>query len=167
MKRVVVSLNSVALAFLLIERVIGDTILGNVILIGSVGGQVDVNHDGIVDINADKDGQALVVSYSPDGDLRWFRGLGEDASAKGMAVVTGPNDEIYIGGWYRNGAPDLDDDGEPDLPFSDETSADVIALQDHGKFEMPENSWALQQKRYRPDWHRPSTPCPDPASCQP
>ena len=34
MKRVVVSLNSVALAFLLLERVIGDTILGNVILIG-------------------------------------------------------------------------------------------------------------------------------------
>ncbi len=103
---------------------------GNVILIGSVGGPVDVNHDGIVDINADKDGQALVVSYSPDGDLRWFRGLGGDASARGMAVVTGPNDEIYIGGWYRNGAPDLDGDGEADLPFSDETSADVIALQD-------------------------------------
>jgi hypothetical protein len=109
---------------------------GNVILIGSVGGPVDVNHDGIVDINADKDGQALVVSYSPDGDLRWFRGLGGDASARGMAVVTGPNDEIYIGGWYRNGAPDLDGDGEADLPFSDETSADVIALQDAGKFEM-------------------------------
>jgi len=34
MKRFVVSLNSVALAFLILERVIGDTILGNVILIG-------------------------------------------------------------------------------------------------------------------------------------
>ena len=109
---------------------------GNVILIGLVGGPVDVNHDGIVDIDADKDGQALVISYSPDGGLRWLRALGGDASTRGMAVVTGPNDEIYIGGWYRNGAPDLDGDGQPDLPISDETSADVVALQDPGKFEI-------------------------------
>ena len=34
MKRVVIGLNTVALAFLLLERVIGDTILANVILIG-------------------------------------------------------------------------------------------------------------------------------------
>lgn len=34
MNRVVIGLNSVALAFLLLERIIGDTILGNVILIG-------------------------------------------------------------------------------------------------------------------------------------
>ncbi len=109
---------------------------GNVIVIGLVGGPVDVNQDGNVDVDADKDGQALIVSYSPSGDIRWFRGLNGDASARGMSVTTGPNDEIYIGGWYRNGAPDFDGDGEPDLPVSVETSAEVIALQDPGKYEM-------------------------------
>ena len=109
---------------------------GNVILIGLAGGPVDVDQDGNVDIDADKDGQALVVSYSPNGDLRWIRGLGGDASSRGMTVSIGPNDEIYIGGWYRNGAPDIDGDGERDLPVSAETTADIIALQDPGKFEM-------------------------------
>lgn len=109
---------------------------GNVIVIGLVGGPVDVNRDGNVDIHAEKDGRALIVSYSPDGHIRWFRGLDGDASSRGMSVTTGPNDEIYIGGWYRNGAPDFDGDGEPDLPVSDETSAEVMALQDPGKFEM-------------------------------
>jgi hypothetical protein len=53
-----------------------------------------------------------------------------------MAVTTGPNDEIYIAGWYRNGAPDFDGDGEPDLPDSVETSSDVLATNNPGNFEF-------------------------------
>lgn len=108
---------------------------GNVILIGTVVGPVDIDRDGKMDLDAGKDGQALVVSFSPDGEFRWMRASRGDASARGMAVTTGPNDEIYIAGWYRNGAPDIDGDGEPDLPISEVTSPDVVALEDPGKYE--------------------------------
>lgn len=108
---------------------------GNVILIGTVFGTVDVDHDGIIDVIAGEDGQALIASFSPHGEFRWMRASGGDASAMGMTVTTGPNDEVYIAGWYRNGTPDFNDDGVPDLPVSDETSAATKALQDPSKYE--------------------------------
>ena len=108
---------------------------GNVILIGTVVGPVDIDRDGKINLDAGKDGQALIVSFSPEGDFRWMRASGGDASARGMSVATGPNDEIYISGWYRDGAPDLDGDGEADLPVSAETLPEIAALGDPGKFE--------------------------------
>ena len=108
---------------------------GNAILIGTVVGPVDVDRDGNTDVNAGQDGQALVASFSPGGEFRWMRASGGDASASGLTIATGPNDEVYIAGWYRNGAPDFDGDGEPDLPVSEKSSADVMALKDPVKLE--------------------------------
>ncbi len=109
---------------------------GNVISIGVFGGPVDADRDGKIDLDADRDGKVMVVSYSPDGEFRWARGIGGDASARGLAIATGPNDEIYIGGFYRNGAPDFDNDGKPDLPVSAETSAEAQAQQAAGMYEF-------------------------------
>lgn len=109
---------------------------GNVVLIGVVGGPVDTDRDGHFDFEADRDGKALIVSYSPEGDFRWARGIGGDASSRGMAVTIGPNDEIYVAGFYRNGAPDFDNDGGPDLPVSAQTSAEVAAMQVPGMYEI-------------------------------
>ncbi len=105
---------------------------GNVILIGTVIGPVDVDRDGRIDLNAGEDGQALILSFSPEGDFRWMRASGGNASAWGLAAGMGPNDEVYIAGWYRNGAPDFDGDGEPDLQVSEVTSADI---KDPAKYE--------------------------------
>jgi len=124
---------------------------GNVILIGTVFGSVDVNRDGENDLHAGKDGQALVVSFSPDGEFRWMRATGGSASARGMAVTIGPNDEIYIAGWYRNGAPDFTGDGEPDLPVSEETSPEVVALNEPGKYEF-NGFYARLDKGGSPIW---------------
>jgi hypothetical protein len=124
---------------------------GNVILIGTVVGSVDVNRDGTIDLDAGKDGQALVVSFSPDGDFRWMRASGGTASAMGMAVATGPNDEIYVAGSYRNGAPDFDGDGRPDLPVSAETSPAVVALNEPGKYEF-NGFYARLDKGGSPVW---------------
>ncbi len=109
---------------------------GNVILIGTYFGSIDVDRDGTIDLDAGKGGQALVVSFSPEGKFRWLRASGGSASTMGMAIATGPKDQIYIAGSYRNGAPDFDGDGMPDLPISKETSAEVAALNDPGKFEF-------------------------------
>jgi len=124
---------------------------GNVIMIGTVVGSVDVNRDGNIDLDAGKDGQALVVSFSPNGEFRWMRASGGNASARGMAVTIGPNDDIYIAGWYRNGAPDFTGDGEPDLPVSEETSPDVVALNDPGKYEF-NGFYARLDKDGSPIW---------------
>lgn len=109
---------------------------GNVYLIGVVGGPVDVDRDGASDVNADRLGQALIVSFSPQGELRWMRATGGNANSRGAAVTIGPNDEIYISGMYSNGAPDFDEDGDFDLPISPPTSAEVVAMQDPGKYEF-------------------------------
>ena len=108
---------------------------GDVIAIGVFGGPVDADRDGKIDLDADRDGKVLVVSYSPDGEFRWARGISGDASTRGLTITTGPNDEIYIGGFYRNGAPDFDNDGKPDLPVSAETSAEAMAQQVPGMYE--------------------------------
>jgi hypothetical protein len=108
---------------------------GNAYLIGTAGGPVDVDGDWQMDVLANKDGQALVVSFSPEGTPRWWRASGGDAGAWGVALATGPNDEIYVGGVYRNGAPDFDADGKPDLPVSKQTSAEVVAKKDAFKYE--------------------------------
>jgi hypothetical protein len=108
---------------------------GNVILIGTVIGPVDVDRDGTIDLFAGNDGQALIVSFSPEGEFRWIRHSGGDAGAWGMAITSGPNNEVYAAGWYQNGTPDFDDDGQPDLPVADETTAAVKELQDGGLYE--------------------------------
>jgi hypothetical protein len=41
---------------------------------------------------------------------------GGRATVVGRAIAIGPNDDIYIGGHYSNGAPDLNNDGTPDAP---------------------------------------------------
>ena len=109
---------------------------GNVILIGTVAGSVDVNGDGIIDVITGADGQALIASFSPDGAFRWMRVSAGTGSARGLAVATGPNDEIYVAGWYRDGATDFDVDGRADLAVSLETSAEVVALKDPAKYEF-------------------------------
>jgi hypothetical protein len=109
--------------------------LGNVYAIGTVSGQVDVDKDGEIDVQADQDGQVLVVSYSPDGELRWFRATGGSSSAWGNAIAVGKAGEVYIGGWYRRGALDLDGDGEPDVSESPKTSQAVVDLKDALKYE--------------------------------
>jgi hypothetical protein len=90
---------------------------------------------GDVDAGAPGQVQALIASWSPDGELRWVRPAGDDAQTRGASVVTGPNDEIYVSGLYSSGAPDFDEDGEPDLPIAAETTPEVLALQDAGLHE--------------------------------
>jgi hypothetical protein len=108
---------------------------GNVHAIALIGGPVDVDQDGKVDAGADGQTQALIVSYSPDGELRWMRSAGGKANSRAASIATGPNDEIYIAGLYEKGAPDFDADGEPDLPISEETTAEVIALRNASLYE--------------------------------
>ena len=108
---------------------------GNVYAIGLIGGPVDVDNDGKVDAGAVGQTQALVVSYSPDGELRWMRSAGGNANSRAASIATGPNDEIYIAGLYEKGAPDFDGDGKPDLPISEETTEEVIALRNASLYE--------------------------------
>ena len=108
---------------------------GNVYAIGMIGGPVDVDQDGKVDAGAIGQTQALIVSYSPDGELRWMRSAGNIANSRAASIVTGPDDEIYIAGLYEKGAPDFDADGKPDLPVSEATSEEVIALRNASLYE--------------------------------
>jgi hypothetical protein len=108
---------------------------GNAFLVGYAGGPVDVDRDGTVDTGSVGEVQALIVSYSPDGEFRWLRTAGDNVQARGASVATGSQDEIYVSGMYGSGAPDFDGDGEPDLPVSEETTPEVVAMQDAALYE--------------------------------
>lgn len=109
---------------------------GNVVVIGTVFGAVDVDRDGVVDVNGGDDGAALVASFSREGVLRWIRASDANTLTTGKRVAIGPNDEIYIAGYYRNGAPDFDDDGESDLPVAEPAPPSVTdpSLLDYNAF---------------------------------
>lgn len=109
---------------------------GNVVVIGTVFGAVDVDRDGDVDVTAGDEGAALIASFSPDGELRWVRASDANTLVSGQGIAIGPNDEIYVAGYYRNGAPDFDGDGESDLPVAEPTPPSVIdpSLLDYNAF---------------------------------
>ena len=108
---------------------------GNVFLIGYVGGPVDVDRDGTIDVRTEGGVNALVVSYTPDGELRWLLSAGESVHARGASIVIGQRDEVYIAGSYGPGAPDFDGDGAPDLPIAEPTEPEVVALNDAGLYQ--------------------------------
>ncbi|HET9581736.1 MAG TPA: hypothetical protein VFP76_02865 [Gemmatimonadota bacterium] len=119
----------------LMEDVASDS-EGNVVVIGTVFGAVDVDRDGDVDVTAGDHGAALVASFTRDGDLRWLRASDATTLAAGKRVAIGPKDEIYIAGYYRNGAPDFEGDGEPDLPVAEPAPPSVTdpTLLDYNAF---------------------------------
>ena len=95
---------------------------GNVFVIGTIRGSVDVDRDGTVDVTTVGESALLLASFDSSGALRWARASAGKGVARGQAIAVAPTGEIFIGGDYRNGALDLDGDGELDVPpavFSD------------------------------------------------
>ena len=98
-------------------RVASDT-RGNVYVIGTVTGAVDVDRDGEVDVVGTAKGSALVAAWDADGDFLWARVSGGDARVLGLGITTGPGDDVYIAGAYQDGAPDFDGNGKADGPVA-------------------------------------------------
>jgi hypothetical protein len=91
---------------------------GNVYVTGVVQGPVDVDRDGSIDVTPTSGSAMLLASFDPQGTLRWAHVSAGEADATGLALATGPGDELYVGGFYRNGRIDLDADGEFDGPVA-------------------------------------------------
>lgn len=87
---------------------------GNVYVIGTATGAVDIDRDGTVDVTGTAKGSALITAWSTDGTLLWSRISGGDARVMGLAIATGNDNDVYIAGAYQDGAPDFDGNGEPD-----------------------------------------------------
>jgi len=88
---------------------------GNAYVTGMVTGEVDVDRDGNVDLDAGQGG-LILASFAPDGSLRWARTSKGGGAADGVAIKVGTGGELYVAGRYRNGALDLDADGSLDGP---------------------------------------------------
>jgi|GEM_PF-6368852 len=82
---------------------------GNVYVTGVAAGEVDVDRDGTVDLDAGQGG-LLLASFTPDGDMRWAR-TSQGGFADGVAIEAGAGDAVYVAGRYRGGGLDLDGDG--------------------------------------------------------
>jgi hypothetical protein len=91
---------------------------GNVFVIGTIHGPVDVDRDGTIDVVPTGASAALLASFDPDGNMRWAHASAGPGTARGQAIAAGPRGDIYIGGHYRNGTIDLDGDGKPDGPLA-------------------------------------------------
>ena len=89
---------------------------GNVFVVGTIQGPVDIDRDGVIDVSPTGKSALLLASFDPDGEMRWAYTSAGNGATLGRAMAMGPQGEIYVGGFYGNGAPDLDGDGVPDLP---------------------------------------------------
>ncbi len=92
--------------------------LGNVYVIGTATGKVDVNRDGKVDVVGAAKGSALITAWSADGEFMWARISGGEARVMGLGIETGSGNAVYIAGAYQDGAPDFDGDGDADGPMA-------------------------------------------------
>ncbi len=87
---------------------------GNVIIIGTIRGPVDLNSNGKVDVGVSGPSSLFVASYSADGVLRWAHSSAGSAMTHGRSLAVGPRGELYIAGNYLLGELDLDADGKTD-----------------------------------------------------
>lgn len=108
---------------------------GNSFIIGTIRGAVDIDRDGTIDATSMGESSALLASFDPNGNLRWAKVLGGDATVSGRAIRLGEQGEIYIGGHYSKGALDLDGDGSPDsLGINSSSESSVTPQTDFNSF---------------------------------
>lgn len=88
---------------------------GNVYVTGTMRGEIDFDHDGAVDIRAEGQSVMFMASFDPEGNLRWARASRGTGAARGLGIALGPDDSIYLAGFYLGGSVDLDADGTTDL----------------------------------------------------
>lgn len=123
---------------------------GNVYVIGTIRGPVDVNRDGTVDVVPAGESAMLLAAFDPEGVMRWAHASAGESATTGSAIAVGPKGEIYIGGHYSNGAPDLDADGTADLPPAARSETVTPQSDLNGYFARFDASGAMH-------WSRPIT----------
>jgi hypothetical protein len=99
---------------------------GNLIVSGRYDGTVDFGGDSLSAVTADM----FVASYTPDGTLRWVRGLGPVSNATAESVAIADNGDVFVAGSY-NGTSDL---GGEWNPAENESEAFVVAYDSEGTY---------------------------------
>lgn len=89
---------------------------GNVFVVGTIVGDVDVDRDGTVDVDSSGPSNMLIASFDPTGALRFARATAGTARTMGWLISIGHEGELYVGGHYMAGTLDLDGDGRDDVP---------------------------------------------------
>jgi len=89
---------------------------GNVYVVGTIAGEVDVDRDGAIDVVSNGASDMLIASFDPDGALRFARATSGTARTMGWLVSVGREGELYVGGHYMAGTLDIDGDGQNDVP---------------------------------------------------
>lgn len=116
----------------------GDAIYGlasdleaNAYLVGAASGTFPLDGSG-AEFRTTAPRAAAVVSYGPDGSVRWAHTLGPGASlASGVRVA--PNGQVYVTGELE-GAVDFDEDGTIDLPAPRHREGFVARFDADGRF---------------------------------
>ncbi len=123
---------------------------GNVYVVGTIHGSVDLDRDGTVDVTSVGESALLLACFDANGKLRWARASAGPAATRGTAIAVGANGDIYVGGDYHNGAADFDADGKADVPEATKTlqSAVVTPQTDlNGYFARFDSTGALRWVR--------------------
>ncbi len=83
---------------------------GNVFVVGTITGSVDVDRNGAVDVEVPGVSGMLIASFDPGGRLRFARATAGTARTIGTSVAVGREGELYVAGHYMAGSLELDGD---------------------------------------------------------
>ena len=100
---------------------------GNVYVVGTIRGEIDLDHDGTTDLTTSAEAGLLLASFDRDGTLRWARASAGQGGVFGRAIALGPQSDTFVAGFYRTGDVDLDNDGRTDLPAAPEDGDSFLA----------------------------------------
>lgn len=109
---------------------------GNVFATGRFSGMIDVDPGPGEEILNSTDGRVFVVSYDPDGELRFGFAVGGNGPTIewGSAITTDSAGNIYVTGIYSD-ADDFDPDGDNDpLPFNGISDVFVASYSNTGTY---------------------------------
>ncbi len=123
---------------------------GNVDVVGTIRGPVDVDCNGTIDVTSEGEPALLLACFDAHGKLRWARASAGPAAARGVAIAVGANGDIYIGGDDRNGAVDFDADGRLDVAAAADTLPGVAVTPQtdlNGYFARFDSTGALRWAR--------------------
>jgi DNA-binding beta-propeller fold protein YncE len=107
---------------------------GNVFVVGTIVGEVDVDRDGTMDVKPSGASAMLIASFDPMGTLRFARATAGTARTMGWFASVGRKGELYVGGHYMAGTLDIDGDGQDDVPVAAVEPAGAPPLPDMNGF---------------------------------
>ena len=111
----------------------------NVLIVGSFGGNIDIDGDGNDDLTSNGDIDGYAVKFDSDGNFVWAKNIGGSASHdEARSITTDSSGNVLVGGYFWENI-DIDGDGNDDLTSNGRLDGYAAKFDSNGNFVWAKN----------------------------